>query len=317
MMRHRFYALAVGAAVLALLACPPGWAQDPQQNRIVHLELTAGGDYMTGHSDYSIGGSSTISELHFPLDVWLWSIGGRLTVLDRFNFGIRYRGNISNDPGTVTDSDFGVFSRQGISLPTVSPNSLDLYSETEASLDADLLDLYAEWGFFKRADWTFLIGFAYTYQKFSYDLSNIVQHYPSLPGIPPVSIQGSIAEYEVKYKIPMITGGITFGGGKSRFGMEARFGYSWYAKAEDHGNWFSRQPALTFDGDNDGPAYNFSLNAHYDLTPNWFLGAGVEYLKVDADGTQTQTLGGRGTATVDQDIDTEQTSVILQAGFRY
>jgi len=316
MIRHRFYGMAVIATVMVMLTCSFGWAQQSQQNRIVHLELTAGGEYMTGHSDYSIGSSRTISELDFPLDVWLWSIGGRLKVVDRFNLGIRYRGNISNDPGTVTDSDFGIFSGQGISLPTVTGTSLDIFSETDASLDANLLDVMAEWGFYKRSHWTFLIGFAYTYQKFSYDLSNIVQQYPSLPGIPPQSVEGPIAEYEVKYKIPMVTGGIAFGG-NSRLGLEARFGYSWKAKAEDHGNWFSRSPALTFDGDNDGPAYRFSFRAHYDLTPNWFLGTGVEYLKVDADGTQTQMRNGRFSASIDQSIDTEQTNVILQAGFRY
>ncbi len=317
MRRHRLYATAIAAVVLAISLCTPAWSQDPQQSRVVHLELTAGGDYLTGHSDYSIGGGQPISALHFPLDVWLWSVGGRLSVMERFNFGIRYRGNITNDPGSTTDSDYGVFRRAGVSLPTVSAYSLDIYSETEASLDADLLDAYAEWGFYRRADWTFLVGFKYTYQKFRYDMSNIVQSYPSLPGIPAFSLQGPIANYEVKYKIPLITAGITYGGDKSRFGMEARFGYSWYAKAEDNGNWFSRQPPLIFSGDSDGPAYNLSFNARYNITPNWFLNAGVEYLKVDADGTQTQILGGGYTATTNQDIDTEQTSIMLQAGFRF
>ncbi len=317
MRRHRSYEAAIAAAFLVLSLCAPAWSQGPQQNRIVHLELTAGGDYLTGHSDYSIGGGQPISALHFPLDVWLWSVGGRLSVKERFNFGIRYRGNITDDPGKVTDSDYGIFSGGGVSLPTVSPHSLDIYSETDASLDADLLDAYAEWGFYKRADWTFLIGFKYTYQKFSYDMSNIVQNYPSLPGIPPLTIAGPIAAYEVKYKIPLVTAGITYGNGQSRFGLEARFGYSWYAKAEDNGNWFTRQPAFNFSGDSDGPAYNLSFNARYNITPNWFLNAGVEYLKVDADGTQTQMPDGGFAATTSQDIDTEQTSVILQAGFRY
>jgi len=79
----------------------------------------------------------------------------------------------------------------------------------------------------------------------------------------------------------------------------------------------TRRPALIFDGDSDGPAYNITFNARYHITPRWFLGAGVEYLKVDADGTQTQTLAGGGSATIDQDIDTEQTSVTMQVGFRY
>lgn len=313
------------AAILLFVSALPLKAAEARKSN-VHLELFGGSQYMTGNSKFTIGGliqtpsgeiplNRTLSELEFPLDVWLWSVGAELEVVQRFNFRVNYRENITDDAGTVTDSDFGVFRLQGASSPFATDTSLDIYSQSDASLDAKLLDLSAAYGFYKLKNWTLRIGFLYTYQKFEYDLNNLRQQFPSLGTLAAEKfISGTVAYYEVEYKIPMVTIGAHFAGGK-RFGLDARFGYAWQTTAEDRGDWLLRDLVLI--GDTDGPAYRFSLNGHFNITPHWFVKAGVEYLKVNADGTQNQFAHDRFQATIDDNIQIDQTLADVTLGFRF
>lgn len=317
---------AVCTAALLLLATALPLKAAETHHRNVHLELFGGSQYMTGDSQFSIGGlvqtrsgeiplNRTLSELDFPLDVWLWSVGGTLEVAQRFNFGALYSENITDDAGTVTDADFGVFRFGGASPPSATDTSLDIFSQSDASLDARMLDLSAEYGFYKLKNWTLRVGFLYTYQKFEYDVSNLRQQFPSLGALGGVEfVSGPVARYEVEYKIPMVTLGLHLAGGK-RFGLDARFGYAWQATAEDRGDWLLRDLVLI--GDTDGPAYRFSLKGRFDITQSWFVKAGVAYLKVDADGTQNQFVHDRFQATIDDRIEIDQTLVDVMFGFRF
>lgn len=294
----------------------PAYAERPK------LDLTLGHGMLSGDTTYQIGGtvdtpsgSSEIhfplSELEFPLDVYMLSVGGSLEFAEKWKLSANVKKNINSDAGKMKDSDWGIFFDD--------PDSLDIYSESDADLEALITDINLRYRFYKKSNWSFIAGLGYLRQNFDYEISNLDQWYPSLNDyygydIGHDYVSGKVLEYEVTYNIPYMEIGTQFKI-KDKFRLEASLGYSPLVNVTDEDNHILRSKIS--EGDCDGDAILLSLEGRYDFLTHWFLTLQLDYMMIETDGKQKQYTYGEWTATIDQEIESEQIFAALAVGYAF
>lgn len=122
------------------------------------FDLRAGMGVMSGDTTYEIGGEFSgsfaytyrfpISELKFPLDVYMASAHGTLNFQDRWSIHVNGKKNITDDAGKLEDSDWGIWYEEG--CPYCSSDSLDIFSESDAELDALIIDIDFHFWVYKK-----------------------------------------------------------------------------------------------------------------------------------------------------------------------
>lgn len=279
--------------------------------------LTAGLGMMKGHTTYRIGGtvefadgSTThihfpISELEFPLEVVMATLRGRRVFSERWDVEVEVNRSITADAGKMKDSDFGLI---------FGPTSLDVYSESDADLDALIVDSSVGREF-RRHDRSALdIRAGLRYENFSYEISNADQWYPSVPFVSHQLISGVVLTYDVTYIIPYVEL-------KGQYAMSndlrlsAGIGYSPFVTVSDEDSHLARSPQKFTDGEYDGSAVVTSLRARYALGDTWFWEAGLKVVTVQADGSQ-DTVSGSDRWTIDAEVDSSQVLAAVVAGRR-
>ncbi len=300
------------------------YAEDPE----VEVILDVG--KLTGHTTYQVGGtvhtpSGTeevhfpISELKFPLDVYMVSAEGSIEFEEKWRVRVGVKKNITSDAGKMEDSDWGVPFED----PPDSdewwwhgPDSLDVYSESDADLDALILDMNLRYKFHEKTSWSFIGGIGYIRQNFDYECSLIRQWSPSgLSGWDSTGTGDVGLTYEVTYSVPFIELATKFN--IDKFSVEARLGYSPIVKVEDEDHHLSRPTPMVSKGDCDGDAILFSLEGRYDLPENWFLTLGFDYTKISADGTSRTYIDGRYDHTIDLEIESKQILAAFGVGYAF
>jgi outer membrane protease len=195
-----------------------------------------------------------------------------------------------------------------------NPDQLDIYSESDADLDAEIMDINLRYKFFKKSGWSLSAGLGYIYQNFDYKCSLIKQWSPSgLSGYDYTGTGDVDLTYEVTYSIPYMEIGIQQT--KDKLSLEARLGYSPFVNVTDEDHHLLRSKVSY--GDCDGDGVLFSLEGRYDFPKNWFLTVGLDYTKTDTDGIQKQYTKGAWTATIDQKIESEQTFIAFAVGYAF
>jgi len=278
------------------------------------LHLALGGDKWEGDTTYQIGGTVStpsgayethfpISELEFPLDVYLISLSGGLEITEKLFLSAEAKKNITDDAGKMKDSDW---------MTSSNPNQLDIYSESDAELDAIIIDINLRYRFFEKSGWSFNAGFGYLYQQFDYDIYDLDQWYPSGDyGTGHDYVSGKVLTYEVKYSIPYTEIGAQF---KIKdFSVETTLGYSPLVNAKDEDHHILRSKVNK--GDCDGDAIFFSLKGQYDFLKNWFLTLGFEYMKIETEGESDAYFYGVYDHTIDEEIFSEQEVIAFTVGY--
>ena len=278
------------------------------------LHLTLGAEKWEGDTTYQIGGTVStpsatyeyhfpISELEFPLDVYMISLSGSIEITKKLFMSAGVKKNVTDDSGKMKDSDWMTLS---------NPDQLDIYSESDAELDALIIDVNLRYRFFEKPGWSFSAGFGYLYQNFDYECSLIRQWSPS--GLSGYDYTGSGEvglTYEVKYSIPYMEIGAQF---KTKdFSVETTLGYSPFVTAKDEDHHILRSKVNK--GDCDGDAIFFSLKGQYDFFNNWFLTLGLEYTKIETEGESDAYFYGVYDHTIDEEIFSEQKVIALTVGY--
>lgn len=296
-------------------------------------ELTVGIEKMSGETWYQIGGTATqgffdydvhfpISELRFPLDVYMVSVGGSIEFLDRFTATADLAANVTDDAGDAEDSDWGAYFLE-TGDPYFSTSSLDIYSLSNAQLTAVTFDMGLRYRFFTAPVFSLSAGLGYRYQNFEYDLSDLDQWYPSSTlyfgyDLPHDRVPGKVATYEVTYGIPYaeISGRLKAG---KKMSFEASLGYAPYVTAEDTDDHILRSILATTDAE--GDALLMGLSGRFDFTQRLFGTIEVDYMTVNAEGTEyNYVYAGRYAGdswTIDHNIESEQISIRMSAGFSF
>jgi len=282
------------------------------------VNLTLGIDKASGDTTYQIGGTIDLaggeseeihfplSQLEFPLDVYMVSVGGSIEFAEKWKVNVGVKKNITSDAGKMKDSDWGIYWLEG--YPWGEQDTLDIYSESDADLDALMMDINLRYRFYERSDWSFAAGVGYIRQNFDYEVSNLDQWYPSSNYYfgydwPHDHVSGKIITYEARYSIPYVE--IATGSKlKDKFHVEASLGYSPMVNVTDEDNHILRDRVTK--GDCDGDAILFSLKGHYEFRKPWFLTIQVGYMSIDTDGKETQYLEGELYCTIDKKIKSQQ-----------
>ena len=295
--------------------------------------FTLGNGILRGDTTYRIGGTSTspggstyeyrfpISELKFPLDVNMVEIGSSVE-LESWNVRINVKKNISDDAGKMEDSDWGYwYEYYGSSY--YSRDSLDIFSESDAKLDALIIDINFQFDFFKmtreKSEWSLFMNYGYIYEKFDYEIYDLDQWYPSYESYfgtdaGHVIVNGKVLTYEITYHIPYIGIGTNFKMNK-KFSIEPALAYTPYVFVRDRDDHILRSKIS--EGKLKGNAVMLSMEARYDFTSFLFAALSAGYTKIEAEGTQDQAIGGVSLGTIEQEIESSQTLAMMKIGYTF
>ena len=292
--------------------------------KIGKFDVTVGLGELSGHTTYQIGGTLStpsgsgevhfpISELEFPLDVYMVSLGASVGFAEKLKLSASVKKNITDDAGKMKDSDWGAWWLYGYGR--AEQGTLDIYSESDADLDALIVDVNLRY----RLHRGFFVGLGYIHQNFDYEISNVHQWYPSYNyyfGVdsPHDRVNGTVLKYEVTYSIPYIE--IVFiGKATDTFTVEMSLGYSPIVNVEDEDQHLLRSKVN--EGDCDGTAILFSLEGRYDFFKNWFLTLGFDYVKIETDGKSEAFFSGVYDHTIDLEIESEQLFAGITVGYAF
>jgi hypothetical protein len=276
---------------------------------------------LNGDTTYRIGGFTTLSsgesgtlrfplsELVFPLDVMTATLEADAALADRWRARLSLTQSLTDDAGTAQDSDWGIWYDE---FPWwTDPDSLDVYSESDATLDAFEADLRLTYRLWRRNGLDLAAGAGCRRQAFDFDLENLDQWYPSFNEtlgyeVPHEIVPGAVAEYSITYLMPYLYGGADLRVGR-RGRVLAGVSAAPWVDIEDEDSHLLR--GKSSEGDAEGSAVWIDLEGRYDLTRNWSAALTVAYTAIAGDGDQTQTFDDGSWGVTELEIESTQTAV--------
>jgi hypothetical protein len=266
----------------------------------------------------------TVSELEFPLDVSTASAGLAVAFPGRLLLRLGLAKNITSDAGTMKDSDWGAWYLE-YGAP-FSEETLDIYSESRAELDAVIFQGDALYRLLGTSTVTLAAGVGYRYQNFRYDLSDLDQWYPSFRYYTGQDaghdrVAGKVGTYEVSYRVLMIEGAVEVRPWRD-VSIRCLVAVAPFVKARDEDDHLLRGKRSV--GDGTGLGGLVDLGVEYRLPAGFFAALSYEYLHMTASGTQTQTwyrttdeANAGDWLTIDQEIESTQHALDLTLGVRF
>jgi len=139
-------------------------------------------------------------------------------------------------------------------------NTLDVYSESDANLDALIMNINLQYRFYESPNWSFSVGLGYIGENFDYEVSNLDQWYPSSEyyfgyDLGHEYVSGKVLTYKARYSIPYMETSAQYI--KDKFCVEASLGYSSIVRVIDEDHHILRNKVCK--GDCNGDATLFSL----------------------------------------------------------
>jgi len=282
---------------------------------------------LDGYTKYQIGGKVEgpsgssyvhfpISELEFPLSVPMVSLEVSTESPGPWKFGAIIKKNIARSAGKAKDSDWGAYYLEGYSW--AEQNTLDIYSESDADLNAVTVDINLRYRWYNKSGWSLFAGLRYSYENFDYELSDLDQWYPSSDyyvgeDAGHSCTSGKVGSYNVIYNIPYleITSMFTI---NHTITIQGGLGYSPLVHVTDEDHHILRD--LVYEGDFYGDAVMIFLDARYNVTEKWFLRIDYKKTALDADGeSKAYYRGFIYGHTIEQAIESEQTYTSLSIGY--
>ena len=280
---------------------------------------------MEGYTTYSIGGDFsssagsgnlwTISELAFPLYVPVLNVSLLYTVSDYEYLSLEISKPMSGYAGKMKDSDWGYYCLQNsedcFDYNLYSNSSLDIYSESDAELkNSGIVDFR----FMYMVGENFYLGAGYKYEYFEYEVSNLDQWYPSSQAYfgqpePHVTVKGKVLDYAVAYQIPYFCFQYNYVF-SDVYAIDFNLGHSPMVKSNDYDNHILRSKEGY--GTGKGTATFYRLSVQYEVKEAVRLLLDLHNLKINTQGRQEQYLDGVWLANLDQEMTSEQQTVMLQ-----
>jgi outer membrane protease len=312
--------LAAAVCCLLLLSITPAEAL---------VSLSVGTGYLTGETQYQIGGRVIeaggttelhfpLSELKFPLDAFM--VKGTVTVdfAERWSLMASAATNITEDTGKMEDSDWGIWS---------SPHTLDIFSESDTEMDALLLEGKVTYMFYQgyygqdntavtsNSDvlFSFFAGLGYKYQRFDFDVSDLDQWYPSVPSAPHDTASGLVLTYEAEYQIPYLELSMEMSIAE-KFLLEVDAAYAPFVDFQDEDHHLLRDKVNIADHNWDGDAWFVRLKGRYNFTRHWYLETELEAMQIESEGRSDAYFGGVWDHSIEHEIESEQYSAFLSIG---
>lgn len=241
--------------------------------------------YRIGGMTYSRGGALPyhfpISELRFPIEVFMFYANLNLTFIDRITIHFNVRKNIHNRAGIMKDTDWVPY-----------PGVKTIYSESTARLNAIFTEADLSVRLFTVSFFSLVLGAGFSHQYFYYWCSDTTQT-SIYSGAPPyigspsyIRIPCKVITYDLRYYLAtiQITPVFTF---KERLEIALAIRFSPYLRARDIDDHILR--GKKSEGDSTGAAFMPFLRIRYLFPGRIFLAAQLDYLMLNTKGTQTQS----------------------------
>ena len=281
----------------------------------IQTDLELGVEWLAGETRYQVGDRVAtpsglrdyhfpLSELEFPLDSYLVSMELSVTLRDRLLVTLNGKMNpAGTDPGTVEDSDW------------LTPGSTpDIYSTSDAELDTQIWSARIAYRFFPQKRYSFRAGLGYLYQDFEFEVGDTYQ-VSRVSGFPTGFFAGDTLFYDITYEIPYFELGARWKA-TERLSLELSLGYSPWAEARDEDQHL-RTGQISY-GECDGSAELGSAEIRYLFTDHWSASLRANYCRIDTEGrSTTYDTGGDWEYTIDQEIESEQTSARISLGYHF
>ncbi len=295
------------------------------------LWIAAG--YKHGDVTYEIGGDYSdstgdsgsywfpLSKLKWPINTVMAGVDASLRPFRRVEINASFFHNITNNLGQskMEDSDW-VFD------PAVYGNTPDIYSESDTDFRGYTADLQARFWLIDRHysnESSFSLGIAagFAYQHYDWEASNLDQWSPSgVYGTDHDYVSGLVGTYKAQLFMPYLELAVRSKVGKvDIYGTIGGSPYLWVKDEDDH---MLRKRLMTTDAH--GFSLKAGLQANYNITPYWFVGARVNLLYYKARGTQNgiqYETTSEATAGYRWDIEHEITSLqadtLILTGWRF
>ncbi|TFH43638.1 MAG: omptin family outer membrane protease [Chrysiogenales bacterium] len=304
----------------------------PVRAPLFRFDLENGFERLFFYTRYQIGGKIysregvgithfPISELRFPLDVFMIYADLGLTFIDRITIHYNVHKNLHNRVGKMKDSDWVPYS--GIKT---------IYSESDARLNAIFTDTDLIIRLFTISFFSLRLGAGFTHQYLYYRCSNVTQWsaYTSTPPYiaPPefIRIPGKVLTYEINYYMftLQITPTFTVRIGRGSLEITPAIRFSPYLRGRDIDDHLLR--AKLSKGDSKGTAFMPSLKIRYIFSTRIYITASLNFLSINAKGKQNQSYylpvaeanGIPGwSARIDHKLKSQQLSVGIGAGYSF
>lgn len=311
--------VAAGALALAATARAEGdWSFD----------VNAGIGTLSGDATYEIGGQITeggitedgpfpISRLEWPLDVVMGQIAAKIGWRDTLELRGRYAFSLTDDAGTMKDSDWD--------YPAGGGRLLTVYSESDAILDATRWELDGRWWFWHAskggADYAVGAGAGWIHQSYDWDARDGTQWYPADPELAADVWKGSAITYALDSDIPylQLAGRVR----SHRFTAEARVAYAPSIDVTDQDDHVDRNilAKTTADGD----AWIAEIASEYAFDDHWYARVELQWLAYTVDGPSRNTVYGAGDGenqpgeqwTIYEEIKSSQSDANVALGYRF
>lgn len=303
--------------------------------KIVQFDLENGCERYFFYTLYQIGGKTLsrqgityyhfpLSELKFPLDMYMLYLNLNLCFIDRLTIHYSMHSSINTRAGKMKDSDWVPY-----------PKIKTIYSESDARIKAvfNEIDLIAR--IITISFFSLKAGIGFMHQYLDYSCSNLEQisiydtstsTYIGNPSY--IKLLGKAITYNMQYYLltiqitPLVK--IRLGGGILEIATVIRF--SPYIKAKDIDDHILR--GKTSKGESTGTAFMPALRIHYMFYNRIFLTAKLEYMYLSTKGEQKQNYynpfldpGANNlpgwSATIDYKVKSEQLSIGLGAGYSF
>jgi hypothetical protein len=295
MSRPLLGALPVLALAAALAPAAPALAAPAQgtaSEDAWRFELSVPVSYAYGHTTYRIEASdfanSVASELAFPIRTGLVGARARLAGARQVRRGgpaFEVSGQLavrSQDTAKMKDSDW----LDGPDLdPGGVPGGLDIYSESNAKLDARVLEGRFAWEMDGSSPGVlFAPMLGVLYQRFDYAVSDATQVGYGNFARNPIFLGGPVLEYDVTYVLPYLGARAEIARGTFTGTAEAWF--SPFAQADDLDDHLRRGKTARTDAS--GTALSATVAARFALGARSSVRAEASLVRISTSGTQDQ-----------------------------
>lgn len=274
------------------------------------------------HISYYEGPSGIESELEFPLRTPMMGLAVEFTSANyryerEWKLQAKVLRNINDGSGFMKDSDWATDDVDIAEVGAPHPG-LDIYSESDADLTAQTVELSFVYNIFRQQRVKVGPVVKYLYQKFEYDVFNTDQvgygPYSAFTGY----IPGPTLEYEVTYSMLAVGVNVEYPP-FTPLRTHLQLAYAPMVSARDRDDHLLRYKLS--EGSATGTAFLASLGLVWDIRDDIMLTAEGEYKRIRTTGTQDQSFYAgpfAGTSfSVDDRIDSDQLFFSLRCSFLF
>jgi outer membrane protease len=283
--------------------------------------------YLTGDVTYQIGGKFRgtfggqvasgkyhfpLSELKWPLDMLMWTVGGELRFLKKGELRVAFSKNLTDRPGKMGDTDW----EEDLS----TPHAKTTFGTSDTAFSGYILDLGVRyWLLEKQVNqdfaWAVAPGLGLLYQEFSWDGSNL--HQADLFTGEQIWQAGPVIAYKFNLLMPLldIAGKLTY----KRLSFLASFAYSPKLITKDKDFHLLRDKFIKTKAYGNG--FKLGWEGRYALSRHWFLHLSGDWLWLRANNMDEnwQTFGNivGNTWSIEHRITSTQLSIRGGVGFKF